>query len=114
MPDRFISPCKPPEGLERELLEILAEECAEVIQRVTKALRFGIDEVQPGQPHTNAQRISYEMGDVLAVHKRLIQRGTLRSDDTNEGMRKKYVKLAEYLQNQAAPGAPKKEEGSGG
>ena len=100
MAERFVSPCKPPEGLERELLEILAEECAEVIQRVTKALRFGVDEVQPGQPHTNAQRISYEMGDVLA---------TLRSDDTNEGMRKKYVKLAEYLQNQAAPGAPKKE-----
>ncbi len=49
------------------LLAILAEECAEVAQRATKALRFGLSEVQPGQDKTNAARIAYELDDLLAV-----------------------------------------------
>ncbi len=49
------------------LLTKLAEECAEVAQRATKALTFGIDEVQPGQPHTNAERLVHELADLAAV-----------------------------------------------
>lgn len=49
------------------LLTCLAEECAEVAQRSTKALRFGIDEVQPGQFLTNAERIREEVVDLFAV-----------------------------------------------
>jgi hypothetical protein len=52
---------------EEHLLTCLAEECAEVAQRVSKALRFGLDEVQPGQDLTNAQRISEELRDLVAV-----------------------------------------------
>lgn len=49
------------------LLTCLAEECAEVGQRVSKALRFGLREVQPGQPLTNADRILDELRDLFAV-----------------------------------------------
>ena len=49
------------------LLTILAEECAEVAQRVSKALRFGVLEVQPGQEKTNAERIVEELIDLKAV-----------------------------------------------
>jgi hypothetical protein len=49
------------------LLTTLAEECVEVAQRATKALRFGLDEVQPGQKLTNAQRINVEVTDLFAV-----------------------------------------------
>lgn len=49
------------------LFVILAEECSEVTQRVTKALRFGWDEVQPGQPFTNRQRVQDELIDLLAM-----------------------------------------------
>lgn len=49
------------------LLDILIEECAEVIQRATKAKRFGLHEVQPQQELTNAQRIVYELNDIVAV-----------------------------------------------
>jgi hypothetical protein len=34
---------------EQHLLTILAEECGEVVQRASKAIRFGLDESQPGQ-----------------------------------------------------------------
>lgn len=49
------------------LLSILAEECAEVAQRCSKALRFGLEEVQPGQLSTNAERIVREYNDLVAV-----------------------------------------------
>lgn len=49
------------------LLICLAEECAEVQHRVSKALRFGMSEIEPGQPFTNAQRIAQEFDDVLAI-----------------------------------------------
>ena len=53
------------------LLWILAEECAEVAQRASKAARFGLAEVQPGQPLTNARRIMAEMNDLVAVYQLL-------------------------------------------
>lgn len=49
------------------LLTCVAEECLEVAQRATKALRFGLSEVQPGQPLNNAQRIAEELIDLFAV-----------------------------------------------
>ena len=49
------------------LLTCLAEECTEVGQRVTKALRFGLAEVQAGQTLTNRQRIAEEYRDLVAV-----------------------------------------------
>lgn len=49
------------------VLAVVAEECAEVAQRVTKALRFGLKEVQPGQEYTNAQRIMHELADLLGA-----------------------------------------------
>lgn len=49
------------------LLSIVAEECAEVAQRCSKALRFGLQEVQPGQSLSNAERIAYEYADLVSA-----------------------------------------------
>ena len=49
------------------LLVCLCEECAEVIHRTSKTLRFGLAAVQPGQDRTNAQRVSEEIVDLLAI-----------------------------------------------
>jgi hypothetical protein len=49
------------------LLVILMEECAEVAHRASKALRFGLAEVQPGQPLRNAKRIEHEFIDLVAA-----------------------------------------------
>jgi len=60
------------------LLIILAEECAEVAQRASKALRFGISETQPGQPFTNADRLTQEMGDLVGVYLIMVNEGIVR------------------------------------
>lgn len=96
---RFKSPCPPPEGLRRELIEKLIDECAEVIQRCSKALTFGLDEIQPEQPYTNAQRISLEIGDIYEVVDRLVIREVLTDRYIEKGRRNKRNKLAKFLQN---------------
>lgn len=59
------------------LLTILAEECAEIAQRCSKALRFGLDEKQTGQPMTNGERIMEEVDDFAGVVRMLQERGEL-------------------------------------
>ncbi len=49
------------------LLTCLSEECAEVAHRVAKAQRFTLEECQPGQDRSNAQRIVDEIHDLRAV-----------------------------------------------
>lgn len=53
------------------LLTIMAEECSEVAVRISKALRFGLNEVQQGQPLTNSERIVREMEDLIGVYQML-------------------------------------------
>lgn len=53
------------------LLCKLAEECCEVAQRATKAMRFGMGEVQPGHAESNYERLLDEFLDLLTVAHRL-------------------------------------------
>lgn len=97
--ENFVSPCPPPTPYERELLEILIEECAEVIQRATKMKRFGVQEVQPGQPFDNAQRLAREYGDLIEVAELLMEIGLCPEMDVIEGRANKRRQLAKYMQN---------------
>jgi len=100
MSKKFISPEKAPEGIERELLTILIEECAEVQQRATKALRFGLNEVQEGQTLNNIERMSEEIGDLETTinylgNYSLIDRQALK-DGAMHKTRKVFTKLIFY------------------
>jgi hypothetical protein len=95
----FVSPGRPPEGRERELIEILIEECAEVQQRATKALRFGLNEVQPGQQFTNAFRLGGEMGDLIVMIELLQAEGIVSRTSVEEGRVSKGGQLARFIQN---------------
>ena len=85
------------------LLTILAEECCEVGQRVSKALRFTPEEVQPNhhqnpQQQSNAERIAYELTDLFAVAEMLVAEGIIPDfRDINE-MRAKWMKVEHYLE----------------
>lgn len=78
------------------LLCRLVEECAEVQQRATKAMRFGISEKQPGQDFTNAERLAAEIGDVLEMVERIKAAGLIRQADIDTGRRHKRRQLSVY------------------
>ena len=51
----------------KEVMDILQEECAEVIQAVSKISRFGLDNLKPGKPKTNREHLEEELGDLYAM-----------------------------------------------
>lgn len=59
------------------LLTCLSEECAEIGHRVSKALRFGLDDVRSGQGLTNRERIAEACRDLVAVVNILVEEGVL-------------------------------------
>ncbi len=101
MTEKFITPAALPTDREREILTILIEEAAEVQQRATKALRFGLAEIQPGQPYTNLERIEEELGDLVGVLDLACFEG-LVSQPRIEGARTiKAAKLDRYMQTES-------------
>jgi hypothetical protein len=89
------------------LLTVLSEECAEVSQRVSKALRFGLAEVQPGQTMTNAERIVEEIVDFHASVQMLIRAGAIRIDDEEfmAAQRRKVEKVERFMEYARSQGA---------
>jgi len=87
------------------LLSCLAEECAEVSQRATKAQRFGFFEIQPGQPLTNHVRLRSEIADLFAVIEMLQDeaKDTLWPLDADVDAKKMKVKqYMAYAESQGA------------
>jgi len=80
------------------LLSVVIEECAEVQQRATKALRFGMDETQPGQPHDNATRFWGEVQDLQASLEMLAtHRGMTEPASTREGLDAKKARVRHFM-----------------
>ena len=84
------------------LLVKLAEECAEVAQRATKALRFGLLEVQPGQPLNNAERLVGELTDLYAVIDLLAKEGAISAETLD--LEPKRARIEKYLAYSASLG----------
>lgn len=79
-------------------MTLIVEECAEVQQRATKMLRFGVQEVQPGQLLTNAQRLSQELGDLMAVLKLAEAAALISGPDIVAAEMQKVSKLLRFMQ----------------
>jgi len=62
---------------DEHLMTIAAEEAMEVGHRVTKAMRFGLGEVQAGQSLTNGERIIEEFHDLYSMLDWLVENGLL-------------------------------------
>lgn len=84
-------------NVQQHLLIHLAEECVEAAHRASKALRFGLGEIQDGQDKDNADRLSEEITDVLGIIALLEQRGEIRVDRSPEALARKANKVTQYL-----------------
>ena len=78
---------------EREILLIAQEECAEVIQAVSKCFRFGLDNIKPGKPLTNRQHLAEELGDLQAMIDLCIQFNLVGSEQVSIAADNKISKL---------------------
>src|SRR5688572_15730941 len=81
----------------QHLLSVLAEECGEIGQRVTKALRFGLREIQPGQDMTNETRITLELCDLWGTIELLQERGILSAFPVRYLIDRKKEKVATFM-----------------
>lgn len=102
MSERYVTPCALPTDYERELLTILMEEAGEVIQRAAKLLRFGRDEVQPGQELSNSRRLAHEIGDLHVMCSLIEDAGLIKWMDISDGCDRKKAQLAKYMQTTRA------------
>jgi NTP pyrophosphatase (non-canonical NTP hydrolase) len=80
------------EDVEKEIMAITQEECAEVIQAISKVFRFGIDNSHNGV--TNREHLTTELGDLhcmieLLVESNMIDRNELLNASSNK--RKKLI-----------------------
>lgn len=82
---------------EKEILNILMEECAEVIQAISKILRFGFESAHPDNPtYTNREHLTEELGDLHCMMNLLSQKRIVNRDDVIQYASSKLTKLKKY------------------
>ena len=79
-----------------ELLDLLQEECAEVIQNVSKVRRFGLSNEYLNGEGTQQDALVKEVADVLLLVDLLKAHGLFDGYDINDLMAKKSIKLAKW------------------
>lgn len=77
-------------------LEILAEECAEVIQIKSKIVRFGIDDYHPKNEFPNRRALEEELGHLIAMKDILIHNGLITAEGVEAGRLHKLEKLERW------------------
>lgn len=80
---------------QKEILVITQEECAEVIQEISKIFRFGInDQHKDGMLHK--EKLEMEVGDLLCMINLLTSHGIVRPDAVNAAVDNKANKLKKW------------------
>jgi NTP pyrophosphatase (non-canonical NTP hydrolase) len=79
---------------ETQILLIAQEECAEVIQAISKVFRFGIDREHNGQ--TNYERLTEEVGDLICMINLMVEKGIIEETKLNIAATQKRFKLEKW------------------
>lgn len=79
-----------------EILTILQEECAEVIQDVCKCKRFGIDNTYSKGTGSQRENLTKEIGDLQCMINLCIERGIIEKADVDQAVLNKREKLKIY------------------
>lgn len=87
---------KPNPANYKETMDILQEECGEVIVEVSKCRRFGFNSThyKTGLLHVNM--LENEIGDVLAMVDILVEQGIISTDNLNKAKQAKKEKLTKW------------------
>jgi NTP pyrophosphatase (non-canonical NTP hydrolase) len=80
----------------QEVLIILQEECAEVIQAISKCFRFGLDNFKANTVQTNVQHLEEELGDLIAMMNILVESGIINQSTIDAAAVSKIQKLKKW------------------
>lgn len=79
-----------------EILDILQEECAEVIQAISKCRRFGIDNTYSKGTGTQREHLVQELGDVTLLIELLQAHQVFTEQELHEAQLRKAQKLNKW------------------
>lgn len=82
------------------LLVTLGEEGCEVAKEASKALRFGLGDIDPTQPDgpNNREKLTKELNDLLGVCQLLVNIGVLKPNwQSEEAQFQKMVKVEKFM-----------------
>lgn len=77
--------------VDKEIMLIAQEECAEVVQAISKVFRFGMDESY--NDRTNKQRLEEETGDLLCMIQLMMDKGIISESNVRYWSSQKRIKL---------------------
>ena len=80
--------------IDKEILLIAQEECAEVTQAISKVFRFGIDGVHKGV--SNRSHLEEEVGDLMCMIDLLIEHGIVSESAVMSAKAEKLNKLLQW------------------
>lgn len=81
---------------EKEILLIAQEECAEVIQAISKINRFGLDAKHPDRVESNREHLTEEIGDLLAMVELMVLNDVISLKAVNTAKENKIEKLRKW------------------
>jgi NTP pyrophosphatase (non-canonical NTP hydrolase) len=81
---------------QKEVMLIAQEECAEVIQAISKVFRFGMDDVHPTTNKSNRDSLEEEVGDLLCMIELLQEHGIVNSTSVLNANVRKRNKLKKW------------------
>lgn len=80
--------------VESEIMDIAQEECAEVIQAISKVRRFGLTTVHKNV--TNQAHLEEEIGDLMCMVELMVEKGMVDQVSILEAARRKRIKLEQW------------------
>jgi NTP pyrophosphatase (non-canonical NTP hydrolase) len=83
-------------SVESEIMDIAQEECAEVIQAISKVRRFGWLSKHPSSQQTNRQHLEEEIGDLMCMVDLMREQGMIDWAEVIEHSDNKREKLKKW------------------
>lgn len=81
----------------KEILQILQEECAEVVVEISKIMRFGPDQCKPNSDTTNIIALERELGDLQAMVELLVKEKVgVTTSGISKSKKIKFEKLSRW------------------
>ena len=81
---------------QKEVMLIAQEECAEVIQAISKVFRFGVDDVHPITNKSNKDSLEEEAGDLLCMLQLMMEKGIISESNVQKASLQKRFKLEKW------------------